>query len=251
MEHLEGRIAVLAALNAFERRFQVLLIRAGSRPERIADVLEAAQRRSVPVRYADRAELDALSHGRTHGGVIAICSPRPRTRPDDLLRIVKTLRAPPLLLLLEGIDDARNLGFTLRTADALGVHAVLVKKHLWDFDPVEVARPASGAFERLPLVQVDDLSLLQELRKLGLRLFGCLGGSRSTMYDRNLAQPCIVAVGGEKRGLSGALRGICDRFMTIPTRAGAASLSLSHAAAIIMAEAARQRRAVAEPEPLD
>jgi 23S rRNA (guanosine2251-2'-O)-methyltransferase len=62
---------------------------------------------------------------------------------------------PPLLLLIEGVEDARNLGFVLRTAEAMAVHAVMIKKHLWDLDGVEVARPASGAYERLPLVQID------------------------------------------------------------------------------------------------
>lgn len=244
MEHLEGRIAVLAALNAYARRFQVILIRHGSRAERVAELLALAERRGVPIRYVDRAELDALAHGRSHGGVIALCSPRPRMRTDELLRLVESLREPPLLLLLEGADDARNLGFTLRTADGLGVHAVLIKKHVWDFDPVEVARPSAGAYERMPLVQLDDMSLLHGLKRAGLRLVGCLGGARRSVYELDLTGPAILAVGGEKRGLSGALRGVCDRFVSIPTRAGG-SLSLSHAAAIVMAEAARQRQAAA------
>jgi tRNA G18 (ribose-2'-O)-methylase SpoU len=147
-----------------------------------------------------------------------------------------------MLLLLEGVDDARNLGFTLRTAEALGVDAVLIKRHLWDFDPVEVARPASGAYERLPLVQVDDLSVIQELQRMGLRLFGCIAGAKRSMYDVDLTAGVILAIGGEKRGLSGAVRSICDRLITIPTIGGASSLSLTHAAAIVLAETFRQRR---------
>ncbi|MEA2734766.1 MAG: rRNA (guanosine2251-2-O)-methyltransferase, partial [Humisphaera sp.] len=145
-----------------------------------------------------------------------------------------------LLLLLEGVDDARNLGFTLRTADALGVHAVLIKKHLWDFDATEVARPSSGAYERLPLAQIDDVEPLKQLPRRGLKLFGCIAGAKRTMFDVDLGEPGILAVGGEKRGLSGAVRSICDRLVTIPTRAGA-SLSMSHASAILIGEAMRQR----------
>jgi 23S rRNA (guanosine2251-2'-O)-methyltransferase len=184
--------------------------------------------------------LDALAHGTTHGGVLAICSPKPRLTPAALLDLVTRLREPPLLLLLEGIDDARNLGFVLRTADALGVHAVLIKKHLWDFDAVEIARPASGAYERLPLVQLEEVAPLQLLRDRGIPLIGCLAGVRRTLFDANLRGPALLAIGGEKRGLSGAVRAMCDLFVTIPTRAGA-SLSLSHAAAIVLGEAARQR----------
>lgn len=242
MEHIEGRESVLAALQAFRRRFQTILVRHGIHQEKIQPILDLAAQRNVPVQLVDSGQLNNLAHGATHGGVLAICSPKPRTTPAELLEMLDRLATPPLLLLLEGVDDARNLGFTLRTAEAMGAHAVLIKRHLWDFDPVEVARPASGAYERLPLVQVDDVRLLKDLQNSKLQLFGCIAGARRTMYDVDLAGGAILAIGGEKRGLSGAVREICDRLITIPTAGGASSLSLTHASAIILAEAYRQRR---------
>jgi 23S rRNA (guanosine2251-2'-O)-methyltransferase len=204
-------------------------------------VLELAAQRGVPVRRADWRELDAIAHGSTHGGLLAVVSEKPRTTLQQLIELLNSIEQPPLLLLLEGIEDARNLGFTLRSAEALGAHAVLIKKHLWDFDSVEIARPSSGAYERLPLVQVEDVQFLSELQQRGLRLIGCIANVRRALYQTDFRQPTIVAIGGEKRGLSGAVRSICDGFITIPTRPGAASLSLSHAAAIVLAEAMRQR----------
>ena len=243
MEQLEGRQSVLAALAARQRRFQVILVRHDAHTEKVQDVIDQATQMNVPVRRVDSRELDSLAHGASHGGVLAICSEKPRTSPADLIELLDRLSQsdPPLLLLLEGVDDARNLGFTLRTADAIGVHAVLIKKHLWDFDATEVARPSSGAYERLPLVQIDDVEPLRQLQRRGLKLIGCVAGARRTMYDADLSQPAILAIGGEKRGLSGAVRAICDLFVTIPTRGGA-SLSMSHAASILLAEAMRQRR---------
>lgn len=242
MEHVEGHKSVLAALSAYRRRFQVILVRVGPRSPGVLSVLELATHRGVPVRFVDAAELDALAHGATHGGVLAICSPKPRTTAAELLEIVAAAREEaPLLLLLEGVDDPRNLGFTLRSAEALGVHAVLVKKHLWDLDPVEVARPASGAYERLPLVPFDDVDLLRQLQRKGLRLIGCIAGVKRTVYETDLTLPTLIAVGGEKRGLSGAVRELCDAFMRIPTRGESSSLALSHSASIVMAEAMRQR----------
>ncbi|MDB5305731.1 MAG: methyltransferase, TrmH family, group 3 [Phycisphaerales bacterium] len=243
MEHLEGRQSILAALQGRQRRFQVILLRQGAHEEKFQDVLALAAERGVPVRRVEGRELDDLAHGATHGGMLAIVSAKPRTTPAELMALLDTLREPPLLLLLEGVEDARNLGFTLRSAEALGVHAVLIKKHLWDFDPIEIARPASGAYERMPLVQIEDVQPLQQLRQRGLRLLGCIAGVRSTIYQTDLAAGSIIAIGGEKRGLSGAVRNICDAFMTVPSRPGAASLSLSHAASIIMGEAMRQRLA--------
>jgi 23S rRNA (guanosine2251-2'-O)-methyltransferase len=209
--------------------------------DKIQEVLDLAATLNVPTKSVERRELDSLAHGRTHGGLLAIATAKPRLSGDELLQLLDTVSDPPLLLLLEGIDDARNLGFTLRSAEALGAHAVMIKKHLWDFDAVEVARPASGAYERMPLVQIEDVGPLRKLQARGIRLYGCIAGARRTIYDRNLTRPSILAIGGEKRGLSGAVRNICDRFVTIPTRPGVSSLSLSHSASIVLAEANRQR----------
>lgn len=247
MEHLEGRESVLAALTVGERRFRLILIRDGLRDERIADVLTMAEHRGVPIKRVARAELDAVAHGATHGGIVALCTARPRMSAEALLERLDRLRVPPLLLLLEGIDDARNLGFVIRTAEALGAHALLVKKHLWDFDAVEVARPASGAYERLPLVRIDDTTLIRTLRKREIAVFGCVPAAKRIIDAVDLCGPTLLALGGEKRGLSGAIRALCDAFVTIPTLGGASSLSLSHASAIVLAEAARQRRGPSEP----
>lgn len=240
MEHLEGRQSVMAALRARQRTIQVILVSHSAHAERLADLIELASAQGVPVKYVDRRELDAMAHGSTHGGVLAIASAKPRTSLHDL---VQQLRAStePLLLLLEGIDDARNLGFVLRSAEATGANGVLVKKHLWDFDPIEVARPASGAYERLPLVQIESVEPLLELQRSGMRLLGCLAGVKTSLFSTDLTGPTIIAIGGEKRGLSGAVRAICDGFLTIPTRGEPSSLSLSHAAAIVLGEAMRQR----------
>lgn len=211
--------------------------------EKLQELLDLAAEMGVPVKSVDRRELDAMAHGQTHGGVVALAGAKPRMTAERLIEVIDGLKTPPLLLLIEGIEDARNLGFTLRSAEALGAHAVLIKKHLWDFDPVEVARPASGAYERMPLVQIDTTEPLLLLQRRGLRLYGCVAGAKRRIYDVDLAGPAIIAIGGEKRGLSGAVRSICDRFITIPSAGEASSLSLSHAASVVMAEAMRQRLA--------
>lgn len=242
MEHLEGRQSVLAALQARQRRIDVILLRHGIHAEAapLKELVTLAESLGVPIRHVDGRELDAMTHGSSHGGVVAVASPKPRTSFDGLLKLLETVPTP-LLLLLEGVDDARNLGFTLRTAEAVGANAVLVKKHLWDFDPVEVARPASGAYERLPLVQVDQVEPLATLQKRRIRVIGCLAGVRRSVFRTDLTGGVVLCVGGEKRGLSSAVRAICDRFVTIPTVGGPTSLSLSHASAILLGEALRQR----------
>jgi 23S rRNA (guanosine2251-2'-O)-methyltransferase len=247
MEHLEGRQSVLAALRARQRKFQVILVAHGAHVEKLAELLDVAGELGVPVKTVDRKELDAVAHGATHGGVVAVVGAKPRMTAEQLMEQLDGRRAPPLLLLLEGVEDARNLGFTLRSAEALGADAVLIKKHLWDFDAVEVARPASGAYERMPLVQIDTVAPLALLQRRGLKLYGCVAGAKRRIHDVDLSGPAIVAIGGEKRGLSGAVRSICDRFIRIPTMGEGTTLSLSHAGAIVLAEAMRQRLAKSSP----
>jgi 23S rRNA (guanosine2251-2'-O)-methyltransferase len=255
MQTLEGKQSVLAALRARQRRFQVVLIRHDAHAQKVQEVVELAGELGVPLRRVDSKELESLAHGISHGGVVAIATDKPRLTPEGLIELLDTpapapaVPGAPLLLLLEGVDDARNLGFTLRSAEALGAQAVLIKKHLWDFDPVEVARPSSGAYERLPLVQFEDVALLRQLQRRGLRIFGCVAGARRSMYEAKLSAGCVLAVGGEKRGLSGAVRSICDAFISIPTSAGPSSLSMSHASSILLAEAMRQRLASLSAAP--
>lgn len=235
MEHLEGRVCVTAALEARRRSIQSLMVDRQAHPTKVAAVIALAEAQGVPVRRVARAELEKLVHGRTHGGVALICGPRPLTTPEQL---IERLGPTPWLLLLEGVDDARNLGFTLRTAEALGVEAVLIKKHLWDFDAADVSRASSGAFERLELVQFEGVHLLKRLK---LPIVGLSAAAKRALDELDLRGPLVLAVGGEKRGLSGAVRRICDRTARIPTYKGM-SLALSQAAGIAMAEVARQRR---------
>ncbi len=259
MEHLEGRIAVLAALRARLRRIQLVLVSASAHPEKVRDVLEAAARAGIPVKTLDAESLNRMAHGRTHGGVLAIASPRPPTPLEGLWSAIDASRDAAFLILLEGLEDARTLGHTLRTAEALGAHGVLVKKHLWDYDAADVSRGSSGAYERLPLVRVDEAApVIGAIRKRGVAIWGCLAGARRTIQEVDLTGPVLLAMGGEKRGLSGAVRELCDGFVTIPMAEAlppgpsgdgspddaqrVTSLSLGHAAAVAMAEVLRQRR---------
>lgn len=251
MIHLEGRVTVEAALAAGRRRISVILLKEGAHEEKLEELLAAAARRNVAIKRVPAAELDALAHGRSHGGVLALCVSLKPIEERELLSLLDGSATAPLLLLLDGTEDERNLGFTLRSAEALGATAVLVKKHVLDYDETELSRASSGAFERLPLVRIDrETELLRELRRRGFALVACVAGAKRSVWDLDLRGPVALCVGGEKRGLSGAVREECTLFARIPMESAVTSLSMSHAAAILLAEAARQRRAAPkEPTP--
>ncbi|MBN2011920.1 RNA methyltransferase [candidate division KSB1 bacterium] len=242
MEQLEGRISVEAALIARQRKISLIVIRAGMHEKNVKFILDEAEAQAIPVKHATREEIDAMAKGVTHGGVIALASPKLPLTSERFLDQLKQPTNPVILLLLEGVDDEQNFGFTLRTAEAMGVHAVLLKKHLWDFDGNVVSRASSGAFERLALVQIDNADkIMPKLRLLGIRSYGCIANAKRSMYDVDLSDSVLLAIGGEKRGLSAAVRNHCDTFIHIPMLSDIGSLSLGHAASILMAEAMRQR----------
>lgn len=225
IEVLEGRICALAALQAGRRKIEAVLVRHGIKDDTIRDLLDAAESRGVTVRRVREEALDAQAHGKTHGGVLVIADPLP---PATLPEVCD------FLLFLDGVDDGRNLGYALRSAEAFGVQGVILRRRAWDFDGGDVSRASSGAYERLPVV------IGEELPK-GLALIGCVAGVKKTIYDEDLTRPLALAIGGEKRGLSAAVRDRCTSRVSIPTREGASSLSLTHAATVAMAEVARQR----------
>lgn len=240
MERLEGRVCVLAALQAGKRSFEKLLLARSAGRFELADLIEAAQTRGVAIERVDDSELEA--HGKSHGGVVAVAGPKPLTTAEELYALVDAAKTPPFLALFEGADDPRNLGYLLRTAEALGVHAALVRRRAWDVDGAALSRASSGSYERLPLVLLSpDLRELAELRKRKIALIGAVPHSRETIYACDLSGPAILAVGGEKRGLSAALRDACERLVCIPTVGGPTSLAMTQAGAIVLAEAARQR----------
>lgn len=242
MERLEGQVSVLAALQAGRRSFQEILLARSAGKYELADLIQAAEARGVPVRRVDDAELDA--HGKSHGGVVAVAQAKPLATAEEIYRLVEESKTPAFLALFEGADDARNLGYLLRTAEALGAQAALVRRRAWDLDGGALSRSSSGSFERLAVALVgQDLAEVSELKKRKLVLLGAVPHSRKTIYAADLARPLILAVGGEKRGLSAALRDACDELLSIPTAGGPTSLAMTQAGAIVLAEAARQRAA--------
>ena len=252
-EQLEGKQCIISALRARQRRFELLLVSWSAHHSKTQEVTDLATQLGVPVKTVSPDELDKMGKGKTHAGLIAIASAKPLTKPNELLQIVRKSSEPAFLLLLEGVEDEQNLGFIIRSAGAMGVDAVLLKKHIWNFDQLTVSRTSAGVYEWMPMVKIErESDILSDLKKSGLRLLGALPKVKRTMYEMDFRVPVIVALGGEKRGLSGALRQSCNGFFSIPMPPAeqqandksceVPSLSLSHSAAIVMAEVMRQRR---------
>jgi 23S rRNA (guanosine2251-2'-O)-methyltransferase len=243
-ELLYGLHAVGAALTHDPQSVLALWVQAGRRDERIERLLEAAAAAGVAVRQVARQELDRIAGGARHQGVIAQARSMPVRDEGDLDALLDGLTAPPFLLVLDGVQDPHNLGACLRTADAAGVHAVVVPKDRAVGLTATVRKVASGAAETVPFVQVTNLArCLRELRERGMWLVGASGEAETDLYAADLRGPLALVLGAEEKGLRRLTREHCDLLVRIPMDGTVESLNVSVATGILLFEAVRQRRA--------
>jgi 23S rRNA (guanosine2251-2'-O)-methyltransferase len=234
-----GFHAVQAALeDAHDKPFEILL--ADTRQdERSRSIQRLAQAHSVHVRVVPRSELDLKAPGLRHQGVLAYVPEKAFDSEDVLYR-----QAEPhhLLLALDGVQDPHNLGACLRTAEAVGVTAVLMPKDRSAGLTAVARKAAAGAAERVPMIAVTNLSRsLERLKELGYWITGLAGEADATLFEVDLTGPTVLVMGAEGEGLRRLTRETCDRLVKIPMQGKAESLNVSVATAVCLYEAFRQR----------
>lgn len=216
----------------------------------VDEILHLARKAGVPVQRVERARLDALARSRAHQGVLAWGSPRAYVEVEDILRRARARSEPPLVLVLDGIQDPRNFGALLRTAEATGVHgAIIPKRRAAPLTPA-AGKASAGAVEHLPVARVPNLArVLEELKEEGLWVVGAEAGGR-VPWEVDLAGPLALVIGGEGRGMGRLVREKCDILVGLPMLGHVSSLNAGAAAAAILYEAIRQkRRGPAGPVP--
>ncbi len=206
---------------------------------RVREVAERAKREGLPVREVDAASLDRDTRGGVHQGIVAEVR---RPPAQDLGELVRRIRATPLLVVLDGIEDPHNVGAIIRTADAAGAHAVVRQtRHAARLDGV-VAKASAGALAHVPIVDVVNIArALDELKEAGIWSVGLSAEADKTLYTMDLAGPVALVLGAEGVGLRRLVRERCDFLAAIPMRGRTASLNVSVAAGVALFEAARQR----------
>ncbi|HHM05005.1 MAG TPA: 23S rRNA (guanosine(2251)-2'-O)-methyltransferase RlmB [Gammaproteobacteria bacterium] len=209
---------------------------------RLATVLAEARRFDIPVTRATREQLARLAEGGVHQGLVADIRPARVVDESALPELLDRLTGPPLLLVLDGVQDPHNLGACLRTADAAGVNAVIIPRHrAAGLTPV-VHKTACGATQTLPLVQATNLArALRNLKDQGIWLLGAAGDARDSLYSANLTGPLAIVVGAEQEGLRRLTRDLCDTLVHIPMRGAVESLNVSVATGVCLFEARRQQ----------
>lgn len=244
-ELIYGLHAVTAALQYEPEPVRGLWVERQRRDRRIQAVLDQATAQGIAVHLADRAELDRLTGTGRHQGIAARLTVRQQTRSEaDLPTLLTAAAGPPLLLVLDGVQDPHNLGACLRSAAAAGVHAVLAPADRSASLNATVRKVACGAAEIVPLITVTNLArALRDLQAQGLWIVGAAGEAADSLYEVDFTPPTAIVLGGEEKGLRRLTREVCDRLAGIPmAEGGVESLNVSVATGIFLFEARRQRR---------
>ena len=226
---------------------EVWIAARGAGTNRIAERIEAA---GLSVRRCGRETLDRLAPGARHQGVVARVRRRAAADWPSILEAAgESVRGsgtglpPPLVLVLDQVQDPRNLGACVRSAAAAGAAAVVVPRRRSAGLTAAVRRTAAGAAERVPVVEAPNLArALRDLAARGFTIAGADPGAALSAWNADLGGPLALVLGSEEGGLRRLTREHCDHLVAIPMTAGGASLNVSVAAGILLYEALRQRR---------
>ena len=228
-----GLRPVVEALRSKRREVREVLDSVGDK-----EVASEAAARGVTVRRVPRDRVEELARGGVHQGVVARVGPYPYSGLEEILA------APdPLVVVLDGVTDPRNLGAVLRAADGAGVSGVVVPKdRAAGVTPVAV-KASAGASEHVPVARETNLRrALEKMKESGLWAYAAEGGPASSAYTNlDFSGPVAFVLGSEGRGVRRLVREGCDGAVSIPMRGAVSSLNVSVAAAVLLFEARRQR----------
>ena len=206
----------------------------------LEDIRFLAEDRRVPIREVGRKAFDALADTQSAQGVLAEAN---ALEPVDLEEDLLEPHDAPFLVMLDGLTDPHNLGAVIRSADAAGVHGIIIPKHRSARVSPTVTKTAAGAVEYMPIASVSGVPAgIQSLQKHNVWVIGLDESGKRTIFDLDLAdQPICLVLGAEGPGLSRLVRERCDELVSIPMQGSVASLNVSAAGTVAMFEVARRR----------
>ncbi|MGI9219571.1 MAG: 23S rRNA (guanosine(2251)-2'-O)-methyltransferase RlmB [Woeseiaceae bacterium] len=214
---------------------------------RVEALIASANAQGIEVQAANRARLQQISGEARHQGIVAEISRSTVLDEAGLRSLVEerlqSIDTPLTLLMLDGLQDPHNLGACMRTADAVGVDAVIVPRHGAAALGPTVSKVAAGAAEQLPFAQVGNLGrVLGWLNDYGVTAIGTSDQGSQALYDIDLNRPLVLVMGREETGLSKGIAARCDELAQLPMRGAVSSLNVSVATGVCLYEILRQRR---------
>jgi 23S rRNA (guanosine2251-2'-O)-methyltransferase len=241
LDRLEGRNSVLEALKA-GRSINRILVAKGEREGSVNQIVALARQNHIVLQEVDRMKLDGLSSTHAHQGVIAFAAAKDYVEVDDILELAAESGRPPFLVVLDEITDAYNLGSILRTADAAGVHGIIIPKRRAVGLTAAVSKASAGAIEYVPVARVTNIAqTIEYLKKKNIWVVGADSTGEKPFFQSDLKGPVALVVGSEGEGMGKLVRESCDFTVNIPMLGRISSLNAAIAGAIVMYEILRQR----------
>ena len=242
MRIIYGLNPVRELLRASAEVSELWLAEGGTRGAAFAELERLARRAQAKVRSAPRAKLDRLAGTDRHQGVVAVVADFRYAEVDELLAAARASGRPPLLVVLDGVEDPHNLGAIIRSAHALGAHGVVIPKDRAVGVTPAVAKASAGAVERCPVARVTNVAqCVESLKEAGVWSVALAADAEKPLSALDLRGPTALVLGSEGEGLRPLVRRTCDLVARIPMMGDIDSLSVSASASVALYEAARQR----------
>jgi 23S rRNA (guanosine2251-2'-O)-methyltransferase len=239
---IEGRNPVIEALKSGRAINKILLARNIGRHSSVAEILRLSRDRRIPVEFVNRHIIDEASKSFNHQGIIAYVAVKEYVSLDDLFAESRRRKEEPLYCILDGIEDPHNLGAVLRTADASGIHGVIIRARRAVGLTSVVNRTSAGAVEYVPVARVTNISqAITTMKRNNIWITGLDAGADTIYTQADFKPATAIVLGGEGKGISDLVRKNCDSLISIPMRGNINSLNASVAAALVMYEAFKQR----------
>jgi len=228
---------VYEALVSGDRPIDRIHVRRGPLPEKVRRILNLARERGIPVRMEERPALDRRAAGQVHQGVVAVAGAMVTVPLETLIAVPN-----PLIVVLDGVQDPRNLGSVIRTAETAGATGVVVTERRSAPLSAAVSRASAGAVEHVALARVTNLvSALKAMRSKGIWIVGVDPAGESLWKDFDYRVPVALVLGGEHQGIRRLVRENCDATVRLPVQGRIESLNVSVAAGVVLYEVLRQR----------
>lgn len=223
-------------------RVHTLFVAEGDTGPALREVLDAAGKAGVTAVPRARQALDALAHGGAHQGAVAVTGEYPYSQISDILGIAAQKGEPPMVLVLDSVQDPQNLGALVRTAHVAGVHGLVIAKDRAVAVTPTVVKVSAGATEHMKIAMVVNIArALEELKQAGVWVAGAVAQGGEPPWKTDLTGPVAVVLGAEGKGIRPLVLRGCDLLVRIPMFGKVASLNVGAAGAILLYETARQR----------
>lgn len=240
-DRLEGRNPVIEALKA-GRTINKIFVAKGDREGSIKQIVALAREKKIIVQEVERAKLDSMSFTHAHQGVIAFVAAKEYVEVDDILAIAEQKGESPFIIILDEITDPQNLGSILRSADAAGVHGVIIPKRRAIGLTAVVAKASAGAVEHVAVARVTNITqTIDYLKKKNVWIAATDTSGDKAFYEADLKGPIALVVGSEGEGIGKLILEHCDFVVNIPMKGQISSLNAAVAGAVVMYEVLKQR----------